>query len=113
MLKSAVGFNVSTSVAELFVRFVSVTPPGAATKAVFVIESVADALTVVLTVYVTVPPTRRFAVVFRLPEPLPEPQNEPLDAEHVHEPTVSAAGKVSVTGALVTGEGPALFTTIV
>src|SRR5512137_101775 len=90
--RSTVGFNVSTSCAELLPRFVSVTPAGAATKAVFVIEPLADALTVAFTVYVTVPPTSKFAVVDRLPDPLPEPQDEPLDAEHVHVTPVNSVG---------------------
>ena len=112
MIKSADGASVSTSCAELFPRFVSVTPAGAATKAVFVIEPLADPETVALTVYVTVPPTSRFAVVFKLPEPLGAPHDEPLDAEHVHVTLVNAAGKVSVIVALFTTLGPAFVATI-
>ena len=97
----------------MFAGVRSITPTGTVIVAVLVIEPVADAVTVALTVYVAVPLANRLTVVFRLPEPLAESQDEPLDAEHVHVTLVNAAGKVSVTGALVTCEGPALFTTIV
>jgi hypothetical protein len=79
---------------------------------VFVIEPLADAETVALTVYVTVPPTSKFAVVFRLPDPLAEPHAEPLDAEHVHVTPVNSAGNVSVIVAPVTLLGPAFVATM-
>ena len=110
--RSTVGDSVSTSCAELFPRFVSVTPAGAATNAVFVIEPLADAETVALTVYVTVPPTSKFAVVFRLPEPLGAPHDEPLDAEHVHVTPVNSVGNVSVIVAPFTTLGPAFVATM-
>ena len=70
------GFNVSLSVAVLFAGVGSVTPPGAATVAVFTNVPVADALTAPVTVNVAVAPTGRSTAVTMLPLPLP--------AAHVH-----------------------------
>src|SRR5437762_2075816 len=91
MASSACGVNVSVSVALLLVRSGSVTPPGAATVAVFATLPVALMLPVPLAVNPDAPP-------------LPTAVNVSL---------VIAAGRVSLTVAPVTALGPLLATTMV
>lgn len=110
--RSAVGFKVSVSVAELFAGVGSVTPPGAATVAVLTRLPVADAEIVAETVNVAEPPTGRSTEALMSPLPLAG-QAAPLLAEHVQVTPVSAAGIVSATVAAVTADGPALLATIV
>lgn len=111
--RSAVGVNVSVSLAELFDEFGSVVPFGAATVAVFVIEPVAVLATVALTKNVAVPPAARLTVVLMLILPLGAEQLDPADAVQVQEPMTRLLGIMSVTVAPVTALGPALATTIV
>lgn len=75
--------------------------------------AVAFAGNVACNVKVAVPALARLTVVLMLPVPLACPQLEPLDAVHVHETFVKAAGTLSVTVAPVTGLGPSLVTVIV
>ena len=66
-----------------------------------------------MAVKVALPPLRRVTVPVRaLPVPVAV-QLDPAVAVHVQLPTVSVAGKLSVTGAPVTALGPALATTMV
>ena len=110
--RSAVGTNVSVSVAVLLPGVGSTVPPGRATVAVFDRVPVAAAEIVPVTVKVAVPLGAR--VTEELIEPEPEPgHDEPADAEHVHVTPVRAAGMVSVTVAAVIVEGPAFEATIV
>jgi hypothetical protein len=111
--RSAVGFNVSVSVAELLAGVGSVTPPGTAIAAVFTRLPVAVATTVAEIVNVADPPTGRSTMVAMLPLPLPAAQDPPPAGTHVHVTPESDAGMVSVTGAAVTADGPALAATIV
>ena len=110
--RSAVGLNVSLSVAELFAGVGSVTPPGAATVAVFTNVPVADALTAPVTVNVAVAPTGRFTDALMLPLPLAG-HNPPPAPAHVQVTPLSDAGIVSVTIAAVTADGPAFPATTV
>jgi hypothetical protein len=111
--KSAARMIVSVSVALLFARLGSVIPARGITVAVF--DSVPEALmsSVPVAVKVAVPPTSRFAVWLMFPEPLAAAQLDPADAVHVHVTPVRLAGKLSVTVAPVTTDGPALLTVIV
>src|SRR5689334_8312037 len=114
MDKSPTGFSVSVSVAELFARFGSSVPFGAATFTLFETVPVAELETSTVTLNVAVPPTARLtAVLFRLTLPLGTLQLDPDDAVHVHEIIVSVLGRMSVTNAPATALGPALLTTIV
>ena len=69
--RSAVGFRVSVSVAELLAGVESVTPAGAAIAAVLLTLPVAVATTVAEMVNVADAPTGRSTVVLMLPLPLP------------------------------------------
>jgi hypothetical protein len=92
---------------------VSDTPAGAVVVAVFVIELEVDDETVAVTVNVAVPPESRFtAEVEMLPEP-EAGQDEPAEAEQVQLTPVSPDGRLSVTVAPTTSEGPLFFTTMV
>ena len=106
--RSTCGVNGSLSVAELLPATGSVTPAGTATVAVLLMLPVAPAVTVPLTVYVTVAPTGRLTV--SLIEPLPEPaQLPPGRLRHKSRSVpVSDAGRGSVTVAPTTADGPAL-----
>ena len=88
------------------------TSSGRATLAVLTSDPVADAATVPVNVYVAEPPAA--SVTVDAIEPLPEaaPHDEPVVAEHVHVAFVKAALNVSVTGASIAVDGPALLTTI-
>ena len=111
MPRLALGASVSVSVALLLPDDGSVTPTGAVTVAVFTSEPVADAETLQLAVYVTLPPVGRLTESLMLPDP--DAVHVPLPAPtQVHE-HVSAAGNASATaeaGALV---GPAFDAVIV
>ena len=110
--RSAVGVNVSVSVAVLFAGVGSVDPPGNATVAVLVNEPVALAAIVPVTVNVAVPLGNM--VTEALIEPEPEAgQVEPADAVQVHVTLESVAGMVSVTVAATMVEGPEFDATIV
>jgi hypothetical protein len=111
--RSAVGFRVSVSVAELLPGVGSVTPDGTAIAAVLTRVPVAVATTVAEIVNVADAPTGRSTVVLMLPLPLPAAHDAPPLVTHVHVTPVSDAGIVSVTGAPVTADGPALLATIV
>src|SRR2546422_701289 len=113
MARSAAAVIVSSSVAELFVVGLSVTPAGAVTVAVLIRWPVAEGATVPVTVNVAVPPASRFTVVEMLPLTGPAVQLEPAEATQVHEAPVNTAGNVSLTEAAVTLDGPLLVTTIV
>ena len=108
MERSAVGFRVSVSVAELLAVAGSVTPLGAAITAVLTRLPVAVATTVAETVNVADAPTGRSTVVLMLPLPLPAAHDPPPEGAHVQVAPESEAGRVSVTGAATTADGPAL-----
>ena len=111
--RSADGFNVSVSVAELFAGVGSVTPPGAAMDAEFTRLPVAPATTVAEIVNVAVAPTGRSTVVLMFPPPLLATHEPPPDGTHVHVAPLRVAGIVSVTAAATTADGPALLATTV
>lgn len=111
--RSAVGFKVSVSVAELLAGVGSVTPAGAAIAAVLTRLPVAVAATVAKMVNVAVAPTGRSTVVLMLPLPLPAAHDAPPLVEQTHVTLDSDAGMESVTGAAVTADGPALLAAIV
>ncbi len=81
--------------------------------AVFTRLPVAVATTVAEIVNVAAPPTGRSTVVLMLPLPLPAAHDAPPPTVHVHVAEASEAGKVSVTGAARTADGPTLPATIV
>jgi hypothetical protein len=110
---SAVGVNVSVSVATLLAELVSTTPDGAAMVTELANEPVAVDATATITVYVTEPLGDRVAVVDIGIVPLAAPHVPPLPATHVHVPDVAPVGNESVIGAAVAVEGPALEATIV
>ncbi len=110
MERSAVGvMTVLLSVAELFPAG-SFTPTGAAMLAVLVMVPVP--LAVAVTVNVAEPPASRSMLAVRLPAPLAG-QTEPAVAAQVQVAPLSCAGRMSVTVAPVTAEGPALVATMV
>ncbi len=88
-------------------------PAGGVTVPALTRLPVAAALMLAVTVNVAVPFTGRLTVVLMLPLPLAAVQLDPADAAHVHVAAVIAAGKVSVTAALVTELGPLLVTVTV
>ena len=90
--RSAVGFNVSVSVAELLAGVGSVTPTGGVMVAVLTRLPVAPATTVPVTVNVAVAPTGRSTVVLMLPLPLPAAHDAPPAGTHVQVTPVSDAG---------------------
>jgi hypothetical protein len=94
--RSADAVSVSVSVAELLPGTGSVTPPAAATVAVFDSEPVELAEIVPVAVNVTEPPAGRLTVWLMLPEPAPG-QVPPPAPTHVQLTPVIAAGKVSAT----------------
>ncbi len=109
--RSAVGTNVSVSVAELFAGVGSVAPPGSAMLAVLTREPVAIDEMVPVTVNVAVPLDK--SVIEAPIDPEPEAgQVEPDEAEHVHAPPASVAGILSVTVAAVMVDGTTFETTI-
>lgn len=116
MDRSPRGVTSSTSVAALFVRFVSVVPDAAVAVAVLVSVAVPAgvlATTVAVTVYVTVAPEGTSATVARLPLPEAVPQIPPPVPTHVQVVPVSAAGSVSVTETFEAVDGPAFVTAMV
>ena len=110
--RSATGFRVSVSVAELLPGTVSMTPAGTVAEAVLADVPTADAATVAVTSNVAVPPASRSTDVLMLADPEAW-QVEPAEAVHVHVGPTSVAGIGSVTVAPATLEGPLLVTTIV
>jgi hypothetical protein len=110
--RSAVGFKVSVSVAELFPGVGSVLPPGIAIDAVLASEPVALGAMVPVTVKVAVPLESKVTDALMEPEP-DTGQEDPEDAEQVHVAPVSDAGMASVTVAAVMVEGPAFEATTV
>ena len=110
--RSPVGVKVSVSVAVLLAGVGSVTEAGAAMVAVLATVPVALAEIVPVSVKVAVPPGARLTLALMLP--LPDAgQLDPAVAVHVQVAPVIVAGKVSVTVAAVTDDGPALEATIV
>jgi len=108
--RSAVGvMTVLASVAELLPAG-SLVPTGAVIVAVF--EIVPDPLAVAVTVKVAVPPESRFTPAETLPVPLAG-QLDPALAAQVQLALVTVAGKMSVTVAPVTADGPAFDATMV
>ena len=111
--RSARRVMVVVSVAVLLAGVGSVTPPGAATVAVFDKVPVAVAATVADTVNVAAPPAASVTEALIAPAP-DEGQLEPAPvAAQVHVTPVSDAGNVSLTLAPVTVDGPLLVATIV
>jgi hypothetical protein len=108
---SAVGVNVSVSVAELLAAVGSVTPAGGAMLALLTSVPVADGTTTPVTVNVTEPPTGSVTDALMLPLPLVG-HVPPAVPAHVHETPLSVAGIVSATVAPVTADGPAFVATI-
>jgi hypothetical protein len=74
---------------------------------------VAPGAIVAVRVNVAVPETGSDTVVLMLPVPAATPHAEPAEPAHVQLAPLRPAGKVSVTVAPVTAEGPALLTTMV
>jgi hypothetical protein len=111
--RSAVGFSVSVSVAELLPAVGSVTPAGAEIDAVLERLPVAVGDTVAKMVNVALAPTGRSTVVPMLPLPLPAAHDAPPAGTHVHVTPVRLAGIVSVTGAATTADGPEFEVTMV
>jgi hypothetical protein len=98
----------------LFELVGSLTPDGVATDAVLEIVPVAVPPTVAVTAKVAVAPTFRLtADVLMLPEPDDGQAPVPVVIEHVQVIDPSEFGKVSVTVAPLTFEGPLLATAIV
>ena len=112
IVRSAVGTNVSVSVAVLFAGVGSVDPPGSEIVAVLAREPVALAEMLPVTVNVAVPLVSRVTEALMEPEP-DAGQDEPAEAAQVHVTPESEAGIVSATVAAVIVEGPALVATIV
>jgi hypothetical protein len=110
--RSAVGTNVSVSVAVLLAGVGSVVPPGRATLAVFANEPVAVAEIVPVSVNVAVPLASNETDALIEPEP-DAVQEDPADAVHVHVAPEMMPGTVSVTVPPVTTDGPELDATIV
>jgi hypothetical protein len=110
--RSAVGVNVSVSVAELLAGVGSVTPAGGATVAVLASVPVADGAIDPVTTNVTDAPTGRLTLELTLPLP-PAGHVPPPAPEHVHVTPLKAAGIESATVAADTADGPALEATIV
>ena len=113
MLKSAVMFAVSVSVALLFPGVGSVTVAGGVTVAVFTKLPVAVASTVPVIVKVALPPDARLIAVPMFPLPLATPLEPAPAYTAVQVAPVSVAGIVSVIVAPVTKLGPVLLTTMV
>ena len=113
MLKSAVMFAVSVSVALLFPGVGSVTVAGGVTVAVFTKFPVAVDSTVPVIVKVALPPAARLTVVLMSPLPLAAPPEPAPTYTAVQVAPVSVAGIVSVIVAPVTKLGPVLLTTMV
>jgi hypothetical protein len=110
--RSAVGVNVSVSVAVLFATVGSVMPAATAAVAVFVSVPVAVEAIVAVNVNVAVPLGRRSTVVLMLP--LPDAgQVDPADAAHVHVAPDKVPGSVSVMAVARAADGPAFDATIV
>ena len=111
--RSAVGVNVSVSLAELLPATVSRMPAAGAAVAVLVSEPVAAALTAVTIVRVTEVPVGRLTVV--LIEPLPDAVVQPAPAlgAHVHDVNVAPTGWESTTEVVGASEGPLLATVTV
>jgi hypothetical protein len=110
--RSAVGTNVSVSVAVLFAAVGSVMPPATAAVAVLASDPVAVDEIVAVSVKVAVPPGRRSTVVLMFP--LPDAgQVEPAEAVHVHVAADNVPGNVSVMVVASAADGPAFDATIV
>jgi hypothetical protein len=99
--------------AELFEVGLSVTPAGAVTVAVFVIELAVEAETVALTEIVAVPPNARLMIADTFPVPDAGAHTEGREAVQVQVAPVSPGGSVSATVAPTTSDGPLFVTTIV
>ena len=112
--RSAFGLMVVDADAVLFDGSGSLEPAGAATAAVLTIVPVALGATVAVTLNVTLPPTTRSTVAAMLPLIGPTwSQLPPADGAHVHDTAVRPAGMMSLTGASLMSDGPALPTTTV
>ena len=109
--RSASGFGVSVSVAELLPGVGSVTPGGVAMATVFVRLPVAPESTVPVSVNVMFAPLARFTRALMLP--LPFGPADPLPYREVHVAPVMFAGTASVTLAPMTLVGPTLVAKIV
>ncbi len=108
--RSAVGvMTVLLSVAELLPTG-SFTPTGALMVAVLLIVPLP--LAVAVTVNVAAPPGSRSTVVVMFPAPLAG-QAEPALAAQVQVAPLSCAGRMSVTLAPTTADGPVLLATMV
>ena len=110
--RSACGASEVVSDAELSAGVGSITPDGGATDASLTTVPVAPAAIVASTLNTAVPPTARFTSSLMSPEP-DAAQLEPAEAVQVQVAPVSDVGRVSVTTAPVTAEGPELVVTIV
>jgi hypothetical protein len=110
--RSAVGFNVSVSVAVLFAAVGSVTPAATATVTVFTSVPVAAEAMVAVRVNVAVPLGSRSTVVLMFPRP-DAGHVEPAEAVHVHVTPERVAGTVSVTVVATAADGPAFEATMV
>ena len=110
--RSAVGTNVSVSVAVLLAAVGSVTPAETAADAVFASDPVAVDAIVAVNVNVAVPLGSRSTVVLMLP--LPEAGHvDPADAAHVQVAPDNDAGNVSVMAVAIAADGPAFEAAIV
>jgi len=110
--RSAVGTNVSVSVAVLLAGVGSVIPARTVAVAVFARVPVAVEAIVAVTVNVAVPTGNRSTVVEMLPDP-DAGHAEPADAVHVHVAPDSTPANVSAIVVVRAADGPALDATIV
>src|SRR5438270_493595 len=101
---------VSVSVAESLLDAGSVVPAGAVTEAVLSTGVLAVWETLTVAEKVTEVPAARLTSCEMLPLPEAAQEAPAPDGVQVHVAPVSEAGKVSVTVAPVTSEGPLLLT---
>jgi hypothetical protein len=111
--RSAVGFNVSLSVAALFPGVGSVTPAPTVVVAVFKSVPVAEGVIAVTTVKVAVVAAARSTVVLMAPLPDVAAHPAPAPGVHVHDEIVAPAGAASATIVPGAFDGPLLTTLIV
>ena len=111
--RSAVGVNVSVSVAELFAGVRSMMPADSVAVAVLARVPVAAALIAATIVKVALVPTGRLTVVLIEPLPLAAAQPAPALGVQVHEVNDAPAGCASDTIVAGAFDGPLLATVTV
>ncbi len=111
--RSAVGVNVSVSVAVLFAGVGSTMPAEGAAVAVLPTVPVAAASIAATIVKVAVEPTGKLTVMLIEPVPLAVEHPAPALGEHVHEVNEAPTGWMSVTTVAGALDGPLLATVTV